>query len=40
MKIVMLHVLFALWITTAADKHSGFVIFIAFALQNWLHERA
>jgi hypothetical protein len=31
---------FACWITKATDTHSEYVIFIAFARQQWLRERA
>jgi hypothetical protein len=31
---------FACWISKATNKHSDYVILIAFPLQNWLHERA
>jgi len=27
------------WITEATNTHSQYVIFIAFPLQQWLHER-
>jgi len=30
----------AYWIPTATNTHSEYVIFIAFPLQQWLHERA
>jgi len=30
----------ACWITKATNTHSEYVIIIAFALQQWLHERA
>ena len=30
----------ACWILKAADRYSEYVIFIAFPLQQWLHERA
>jgi len=30
----------ACWITKATNTHSQYVIFIAFPLQQWLHERA
>jgi len=30
----------ACWITKAADTQSKYVLFIAFPLQQWLHERA
>jgi hypothetical protein len=31
---------FACWITKATDTHSEYLIVIAFALQQWLRERA
>jgi len=31
---------FACWITKATDTHLEYAIFIAFPLQQWLHERA
>ena len=31
---------FAVWIPTATDTHSEYVIFIGFKLQEWLCERA
>jgi len=30
----------AYWITTATSTHAEYVVFIAFPLQQWLHERA
>jgi hypothetical protein len=30
----------ACWIPKATNKHTGYVILIAFPLQQWLHERA
>jgi hypothetical protein len=30
----------ACWITKVTDKHSEYVILIAFPLQQWLNERA
>jgi hypothetical protein len=30
----------AYWIPMAIDTHSEYAIFIAFLLQQWLHERA
>jgi hypothetical protein len=30
----------ACWMSKAANAHTGYVIFIAFPLQQWLHERA
>jgi len=30
----------ACWIPKVTNIHSGYVIFIAFPLQKWLHERA
>jgi len=30
----------ACWLTNATEKHSEFVIFIAFSQQQWLLERA
>jgi hypothetical protein len=30
----------ACWINKATNTHTGFVIFIAFPLQQWLQERA
>jgi hypothetical protein len=30
----------ACWIPKAADRHTEYVILIAFPLQQWLHERA
>ena len=34
----LLHI--ACWITEATDRHSKYVIHIAFPLKQWLHERA
>jgi len=31
---------FACWVTKATDTHPEYAIFIAFSLQQWLHERA
>jgi hypothetical protein len=31
---------FAYWVTKATYTHSEYVLFIAFPLQQWLHERA
>jgi hypothetical protein len=30
----------AFWLSKATNTHSGYVIFIVFPLQQWLHERA
>jgi hypothetical protein len=30
---------FACWVTKAKDKHSGYVIYFGFPLQQWLHEQ-
>jgi len=30
---------FAYWMNTATDTHSEYVIFIAYPLQQWVHER-
>ena len=37
---IMRHMRFGCWITAATDTHSEYVILIAFAWQQWLHERA
>ena len=34
------HTCIECWITKATGTHSEYVIFIAFPLQKWLHERA
>jgi len=31
---------FACWRTKATDRHSEYVVIIAFPLQQWFHERA
>jgi hypothetical protein len=36
---IILHMLFAYWITKATDTHSGYAIIIAFPRQQWLRER-
>jgi hypothetical protein len=37
---IMEHAFGARWIPKATNKHFEYVIFIAFPLQQWLHERA
>jgi hypothetical protein len=39
-QLTMCRVRIACWITKATNTHSDYVIFCAFPLQHWLHERA
>ena len=40
MTIIIQHMRFACWLTKATDKHSEYVILIAFSRWQWLRERA
>jgi len=37
---IIQYMCFACWIPKATDRHSEYVILIAFLGQQWLHERA
>jgi len=38
-QMVAWRMLFVCWVTKAANKHSEYVICVAFPLQQWLHKR-